>query len=156
MRQCNCDLMTKQEVAEWAWLAGILDGEGSIRIERPRGHKLGAIRIAVRMASLETIERCREITHVGSLYEPPVPDNRQKLYQWQICGKAPIGVLRHCLPFMVTKQQQAQLALEYGELVQNYHPAPGKPVPGGIVARREVLRDKMLQLNKRGTPIAIR
>ena len=141
--------LTRQEIAAWAWLAGLIDGEGWIGLSQPHEHSLGQIFLRIIMTSQKTVERIKEISHVGSIRQlPPQKSHHKTAYSWQAESREAAGVLRRCLPFLVTKKSQAELALEDAEITR-LQPR-GLTVPFGLRARREKLRESMRQLNAKG------
>ena len=148
--------MTREKIAQWAWVAGILDGEGCIAIDKAKisGHKdYGGLIVTVCMTSQDTVVRLQEITHVGSIR--PRKDKRttrKRTYQWRAYSREAAALLHHCFPFLVTKRPQASLALQYAEIMKfQRHTSPGKPVPSASLARRQCLREAIAQLNQKGT-----
>jgi hypothetical protein len=89
--------------AAWGWLAGIIDGEGHIATERPA--------IVVGMTDEATINRCREITGVGSV-KRRVIGRKTPLYFWAVYSANARDVAWLCLPFLVTKREAARKLVE--------------------------------------------
>lgn len=96
---------------DWAWFAGILDGEGWIRI----GTDFVLV-IAVANTDSGIVDRCREITGEGKIHcRAPHNGGKRPLYTWSCFGGAAQDVIRMALPFMIEaeKRRKAVLALTY-------------------------------------------
>jgi hypothetical protein len=147
--QSAWDFMSQSERESYAWLAGIIDGEGCIRIsqywnkrEKCRGYDLV---VAVTMTHSPTLTLIKQICHVGKIYkEAPRGLNRKPTYKWMSSDRQAAAVLRSCLPFMVTKKDQAQVALDFMVSKTLWgHPGSKRPVAPQEVARRDRLAKKL-------------
>lgn len=113
-----------QEAALLGYLAGIIDGEGCIRINKitsqrslkqRQAESLGAIyapTIAVGMVIKEIPELLAE--HLGgSVREERVPD-RRSIWRWTITSRpGAIQVLTKLTPLLIAKRKQAELLLDF-------------------------------------------
>ncbi len=107
----------------WAWLAGFVDGEGSISVFCPpvqRGkrktcHKL---RLRIALTHFPTMQRLhilmKAYTGGGSL--SVLKDSRSRnntAYGWQLVGKQAQWVIFKISPFLTVKREHAHWALLY-------------------------------------------
>ena len=113
---------------EWAYLAGLIDGEGSITIMRQKG-KPAAVRVRFNNTDEAVIEWV--ISRFGGL---KCEANSNSSYGKKICHRLDwnsvnaIPILEGVLPFLVIKKQLALIALEYLALTGRQrtitHPCP--------------------------------
>lgn len=135
----------------WAWAAGIVDGEGCIGLEknghsRTQSYTLG---LSIEMTHLSTIQKLRRIFGCGKQYERHRNKRHRKLYQLQLHGKEASDAIRKMLPYLVTKREQANLAIEYSERCQT-EPGNNQPVSVEVQNLRQIMYEEMQELNKRG------
>ncbi len=138
----------------WAWVAGIIDGEGAITIflnrnRNPRGrHQL---MLRVQMADKKTIERIKEITNVGSLsVVRPRQQWHRVQYNWACGSKQSRAVLRLCLPWLVTKRQKALLALAFQDIVSLSDGRGHVDRSQAAFSKRDAIAAALTILNRRG------
>lgn len=117
--QAYWDFMTQEEREQYAWLAGIIDGEGCIGIHRyrqARGKGTGyQLRLTVGMTSKETIEQIKDLTRIGTISAWQGKPPRKLKYTWTGNEQEAAGILRRCMPFLVTKRQQAILGIRFAQ-----------------------------------------
>lgn len=95
---------------EAAWLAALIDGEGSIVPQVNRSAQ--AIRITVHNTCLPLLERIAEITATGQVRERTRAEARYKrMYTWGCYGWNARALLRQCLPWLIVKRDKALAAL---------------------------------------------
>lgn len=140
------EIRGSQEKEQWAWLAGIIDGEGAIGLGTEAEQQ---VNLQVSMTHQATIERLREITNVGYIVAwlpkgPTKSKTYKKAYKWQCKSRDAVAVLRLCLPWLYTKKEEALIAIEY----MNMNPER-KRIPASISARRMALRKKLMKLHAR-------
>jgi hypothetical protein len=102
-----------------AWLAGIIDGEGAVRIRQAK-QRNGSYRpqpcIAVAMTHYETVQRCYDLTKMGSMCEPKQkPGNKDQL-RWTAVSRQALAVAKMVVPYAVTKRAELQMIIDhYGQ-----------------------------------------
>ena len=136
----------KEELG-WAWLAGILDGEGSVRVKSDKlGHQQLELRVS--MTHKPTLDRIKEISGSGSvILTSPRPMTRKPLFLWHCQARQAAAVLRAVFPYLVTKKEQASLAIEFAQLVQLTPRGVGKTLPIGLATKRAHIAQEMRKLN---------
>ena len=121
-----------------AWVAGLLDGEGSISYynkSRP-WLKKGAwcLKIAISNTHHETLTEIQKIIGFGSISEhSPRKGQTRKVYDYRVEARSGEDFLKLVQPFSITKKVQIELALQ-ARYVQKNTPRI-KPVDGNGAAR---------------------
>ena len=135
-----------------AYVAGILDGEGSISIRNQAPHHNFQIRIVVVNTFLPLLKNLQE-QFAGSIYQrKPIGLSKKECYEWVSTGNQAEGILKQLLPYLLIKRKQAELAIFAWA---NRQAAPRKkrrePVPKPILDFRAASYAQMKQLNGRYT-----
>jgi hypothetical protein len=111
--------------ADIGWLAGIIDGEGTITISpRKRTDRKCRIygwqmRVKVSNNDPRIITKVADLMqqingHKGHMREKRM--NRcRKHYYWEVAALKALAFLKFIKPFLVSKQQQAKIAIEFQE-----------------------------------------
>lgn len=96
-----------------AYIAGIVDGEGSVMLHPRRGRTDLRAGVAVGSTSLNILEMLQE-TFGGSLRKTRDGTNRP-LYLWVLGARQTIPLLETVLPYLMVdgKAERARLILEY-------------------------------------------
>ncbi len=101
-----------------AWLAGIVDGEGSLVVFKDKRANRGInVHVTMNMVDLETIERVGRLFRAISGDKVPVREkrplsgfSRRLQFVVDVCSKRGcLRTLEALLPYLVTKKLQAQL-----------------------------------------------
>ncbi len=107
-----------------AWAAGFIDGEGYISVNRifpsdGNGYKKIYHRIMLRVTNtdIKSLERLREIFGYGSIFKQGDSSRNYQTWAWCCNSLSAASVLRQTLPYMVTKRNEAELALDFQALV---------------------------------------
>lgn len=100
----------------YAYVAGIMDGEGCIRIDKGFPTKANrlvnpayALCVSVKMTDKNLIEKLR-LSFGGGLYTERF-DYKKDIYRWEIRGGSAKEVLQYIYPYLNTKRSQAMYAL---------------------------------------------
>lgn len=109
---------------EAAYIAGFIDGEGSIAIHRQRNKNTRtgyAYRSGVRVCN--TNERVmlwmRDVTGIGSVHgQQAAMRNSRRVWNWSLWSKDAADLLKRLWPLLRVKQQQASLLLLFQQRVQ--------------------------------------
>ncbi len=110
--------MTKKEIdreLQFAWVAGIIDGEGSIITSNPKDRPNPRIEITVSMTHEETIRRLLEILEVGTVIELShyVEKGYKKQYRWKVESHEDTAIVFTKIGrYLVTKKEDANKALK--------------------------------------------
>ena len=128
------------------YIAGIIDGEGSIDFYR--SGRSWAVRLRVGNTYVELLRRLR-LQFGGWISRPRVFSRRWKPYaSWDIAGPRAERLLADVLPYLIVKRAQAITALQLRATVRRR--STGKPMTEKEWIQREVLRLDLQAANKKG------
>jgi hypothetical protein len=134
---------------KFVYLAGIIDGEGSLIISRSnRGSYMNYYgRIHVKNTDYRLIEWLLA-KFGGNVHEhiPSDPIKHAKAYSWYFSGDAHDKevLLLGLMPYLIVKKEQAKILIEFFRMTGEVNPA-----------KREVLYQKNSTLNRRGPTVEI-
>lgn len=131
--------------ADASWLAGFIDGEGTITICRAgkQGHHLV---ILLANTVVDALYYTQSITGVGRVYEvkeSPYRLGSLPIYKWEVGNEHALAVLKQIQKYLRVKRLQADSALKWVT-----HSGP-KKIDTIEWKRREALRDQIRALNGR-------
>ncbi len=126
---------------ELAWLAGIVDGEGSLKICRDKNRL--TMFLSINMTHFPTMKKIADLT--GSFFHIRIRGgNRKPLFCVSISGRRAAVVVKAVKPYLVTKAEQADVLLEFSPTIRN---TGAGEVSKTSLSLREDLREKILILN---------
>ncbi len=134
---------------EKAYLAGLIDGEGSIGIDAHGGLRVPSVRITITNSCIDVLEE------MAGLWGGAVTTRRRRVFNWKetadlrIGAKTAVDILKEIQPYLKIKRGQCQVALDFGKTV-NPRKHRTKRLSPDVVQHREELRQIMLELNQRG------
>jgi len=101
----------------YAYLAGILDGEGCLRISRTNQKDMVnpyfQASIQVGMQDKRVLEMFKT-TFGGSIYKDRTVNGKLPVYRWRINSKrGSIKCLKKLMPYLITKREQAEILLSF-------------------------------------------
>jgi hypothetical protein len=107
-------------IADLAWTAGIIDGEGSIfvmkqkREDRDRDTNY-ILRVSVQSTDPHMTSELKAMFPDGAEFSVAVDkrENNSNTMKWQVSGRRAAKFLKEILPFMRVKHKQAELAVEF-------------------------------------------
>lgn len=104
----------QREAVLYAYLAGIIDGEGTIRIGYGKTGTKYYAAIGVGMSSKPIVELLRNtFTPSGTIWIERVP-SRKIMYRWGTSGNKVIpSILDKILPYLIEKREQAILLKQF-------------------------------------------
>lgn len=133
----------------YAYLAGIIDGEGCISIRKlPRKYLYYNPMIEVGMTVRAPIDLLAKTFGNSVWYEVPRNQGRWKnQHKWRVAGKNVIPVLNAILPYLTVKKEQALVALEFASIMSKRGSkwSPDERISQNAI--REPLFQKMYSLN---------
>ena len=114
--------MTK--TTQLAYCAGIIDGEGCIRVKRTEWERYRGDRktpgyhasIQVKMVNRDAMDFLAEVLSGTVRVEKRGQSNRRPLYQWSLADLKAETALHMLLPFLRMKKPQAQLLIRLRDL----------------------------------------
>ncbi len=104
------------DLTDLAWLAGIMEGEGSIRINAPTRKNSGALIVAVTSTDLDMLTNVAEIAGVGRIKHGGDPvGNRREYWRWTCASRQAARLLGAIAPYCRVARCRGKiaLALEY-------------------------------------------
>ncbi|MBU0791738.1 MAG: LAGLIDADG family homing endonuclease, partial [Gammaproteobacteria bacterium] len=137
---------------ELAWVAGIIDGEGCISVIKSKVNKKEGVyfryqlNIYVGMIHKPTIYRIKDIFKFGHLAKDDRGSECSRTrFIWGVSCNQAEAVLKAILPFMITKKEEARVALEFQE---NTDRSGGKYPSKGEWKKREYYRQRLKKLKR--------
>lgn len=129
-----------------AYLAGFVDGEGSITIFRSgrRDH----LRFDIYNTN-EAVLLWISHTFGGRVHRVgrPSKENWKQEFSWQTGHQQAAAILRACLPYLKVKRLQAEVFIAYAATSEGRR---GKPIPENTAIQRAAFGSKIRALNSRG------
>lgn len=114
-----------------AWIAGFLDGEGSIMITRTsqktvswggRGLRLAVVASQIKSVESESVLRQLSEQYGGSVHRVKRSYGDYRYWFWQVTGYRATELLRDVLPYLRLKRRQARDGLRFAAIRQKYAP----------------------------------
>lgn len=144
-----------------AYVAGIIDGEGCIGLERVKARKTNVGNIAVKIAVTMTDRRVPDLLKAlyggSNIFVTRRNPKHKPVHMWTVYSKKAETMLREIRPFLIVKAAQADLALSVrdhlktaGALSRGPWHDPTSQRHIDTVAFRESAKLRMHELNKRG------
>lgn len=112
MRVPETDYSNVSEI-NWARLATWIDGEGCIRLQSSGGRRLHcymALHVIIGQKDARLISWLKANFGGNAWFRPKA---RYPIWYWRTRGTDTAEILRRCLPYLIVKREQAELALEY-------------------------------------------
>jgi len=140
-------------IEKYAYLAGIIDGEGTISIfhyKRLNRHYL----------TFEVYNNCKKLidwleTNIGGYSRPITSASRstkinwKTTYVWRLQNNECLEVLRNLLPFLVSKKEQCEIAIKFKESFLKRE----CPISKETAEYRKSLYERIKPLNQRGLTV---
>ena len=133
---------------ELAYLAGLIDGEGTIYLYRDnKAAKDHGYRAYLEIGNRDPkMVMWLQARLGGRVYEQNRRGNRARCFSWRLMGVAAITVLEQALPYLITKAKHAEAMLQFRETLV----APGHKLPPDKRDRRVELVNRLRRLNRKG------
>ena len=153
---CYHGEMNAEDKPHAAYVAGIIDGEGSLTIgvNKQRSWKSPhyQVEIFVTMTCQSTIEALHTFHPGASGSQYKNHPKWKEQFRWIVCGRSALAVLLQVLPYLICKKRQAELLIEMQQSKINpITQATGrKGLPDTVNRRREEIVSELRKLNKRG------
>ena len=138
--------------AEKGYLAGIIDGEGCIRLARKKKKKINVYVacVIVTNTNLELLQFLKDTTAIGIIYkyEKAGKQNWNPCHRWQIVTKQARELLEILLPYLRLKKEVARLVLS-SPIISKGWKLKGYPIKS-LKSEQETIFYKIKELNFRG------
>lgn len=94
------------------WLAGIIEGEGYLKLSCPKGSSYCYPAIVVEMLDEDIINRLQDITGVGRIRKEPRPGrpNANQMHVWKVSVKKDVARLLLAIYPLLGERKQNQVA----------------------------------------------
>lgn len=136
-------------VAEAAYLAGLTDGEGSVTLLSRPSRKFGphqaTATVSISNTNLFLLESVEGIIGFGHIAKATRAAGRRDCYNYVLMANAIRWLLPQILPYMIAKRRQAELVIEYLELIRGHSGIAKSDQPRAIAIKQE-----LTLLNARG------
>jgi hypothetical protein len=138
-----------------AYIAGLIDGEGTITICRQKPQKVThAIPyipfVAISNTNYKLMDYLVVITGIGTpRSRKDLRGNRKESWQWDVQREELRNFLNRISPYLIIKIEQAKILFEFLDTFKDYDRF--NPVPLRDQALRDILCEEIQALNKRGT-----
>lgn len=129
---------------ELAYIAGLVDGEGSVLIE-PSSDRTFRVELQIVNTDKRMIDFVKESLGIGRIHPTPIKGGRKKiLWRWNLVNNHATLVMKLLLPYLVIKKEQALLCIQYRKEYRNLHTVSNK---NEVIRRRKELYFKVKELN---------
>ena len=112
------------KLEDWVYLAGIIDGEGSIQIDHHPPYNYN-----VKLSVVNTDRRL--LDWIVDRWPAPVHSyervGQKRTYQWSTSNAYAASVIKGVRPYLTIKREQADLAIEFLACKTNYRGHTGIP-----------------------------
>jgi hypothetical protein len=139
--------------ATWAYVAGLLDGEGSIVVDvawSKTGSPYHMLRVSICSTSRVLIDWLVD-TFGGSVSNDTrssIKRGRRPCWAWRLSANRAKHFLEHVRPYVIEKKKQVALAIEFQHRKNGCRTS--RPLPAEIVAEREWYRQEISHQNLNG------
>ncbi len=131
-----------------AWAAGLVDGEGCIRISKtePNGKSICYdLWLTVAMCDKEPIMKLHNIFELGAIRVDQCPSRRTPIWTWQCSTKATAKIITGIMPWLTCKREEAELALDF-VILKGATASPGQRLSTETLAMRDAYYWRMREL----------
>ena len=133
-----------------AYIAGFLDGEGTITIYRNSyrsadGTPTYALLVSIWNTFQGVIDWIALTVGYGNVHfkRRSSVKGYKPIYEWKVNGEVAIELLRQLQPYLKVKRLQAEIAFQFGDTLSG----PGRKLPGNVAEFRKRLRKQVSILN---------
>lgn len=120
--------MAEASLSDWAYVGGLIDGEGSITLVAV-GSRKRSPRVSIATTSFELVQYLLDTFGGHYVYRPRRRANYRDGYSWRLNGRRALQFLEEVLPFLreSRKRERARLLLferestDEAEFVERFH-----------------------------------
>ncbi len=131
-----------------AYLAGLIDGDGSIQINKRHKKTEYLASLKICMTNKKIIEWLKD-NFGGTIYNWKQKFPNRDMYNWSLNAQESSILLKRTLPYLIVKKQQALNLIVFSNTLLNY----GKKLTKTIQEKRELLYQKQKLFNQVGRTI---
>ena len=146
-------MLPKPTELELAYAAGLMDGEGYIGIkcsERDKIQRSRSHRVYVSLGNTDEKMVKFMLDKFGGTYyyAERKASNSKPMYTWKLSAISAVTFLGQVLPYLITKKERAEVAMEFQTTISNANKAKG--ITEELLEIRDSYMHEMHRLNKRG------
>lgn len=160
---CVAPVINTMSIADAAYVAGLIDGEGCITMvcqapaKRSRAKSdLHYVLVTITNTHIGIMEWLQEVvggraanrTEGTKSQDRMVQNNWKDRYEWRVTGKKAYALLEQIEPYLVIKKEQCKIALAMRDLGQ--WSSSNGCTSEVLLAQRQKLMDEIRLLNKKG------
>jgi len=149
---------------QWAYLAGLFDGEGAVSFNhyfhKPRGAGVRSqtlpriyvrsLFVCISVTAMEALQQARdEVGAPGSLMCSYRPPPLKSLYRWTMVSRTAEWFLRGTLPYLKIKKRHAELGLAFRTTVRGGNGKGSFRPTEEELAERERIAAELIEINRR-------
>ena len=117
------NVMSKNPRVDYAYCAGIIDGEGCISIVKVRQNSRHSeyewqLKVVVANTSLRILNKIKGVFG-GHIYSRDKEDREYRIYYWHLYGKKAREALKKMKPYIQEKKEQSDLAIKFNVYISN-------------------------------------
>ena len=142
---------------EWAYAAGMIDGDGHIGVWRQTPREECRWATPRYYVDVDVVNTCYPLmewlqSHFGGTIRgrKTISDRHTKSWHWRLPKSLILEFLQGIRPYLIVKTAQADLALQFLEEWVDARALPGKRVPPELLERRDWFWQEFRKLNKGG------
>jgi hypothetical protein len=141
---------------QYAYLAGLIDGEGCLFISKYQGkHNVTPVyraQIIICMTNKEVIDYICEVTGAGkSYFSPARSDKLSHIYRWVVNSYDDIKIiLNGIMPHLRVKKTEAEMMLDFVSIKVKRSYGKGKTRPMSLVHKQDVFYHQIMDYKTRG------
>lgn len=98
------------------WVAGIIDGEGSLTVGISQTGKYYQAALQVVNTDIKMLLKLQEVTGIGSIYLRKKRPGQLPCCVWNVSLQPAIILLKQILPWLITKKEQAELFIQLAKV----------------------------------------
>ena len=134
---------------ECAYIAGLLDGEGTFSAGVKANDNEYYARVAIFNTDLDVLKWIRKTTGFGWVGKGSGSSDRDRVvYCWSVSGRQAEPIVRELIPFLQIKKRQAKAWIVF----RSTFDGTSKPLTDGVRKIRRALITKIQALNQKGRP----
>ena len=132
-------------------MAAVLDCDGWITLQKLKNSRGVNLCLTIGVGNTNTnLTDWLVETFGGSVYKTHRKSHKHKdYYTWRLFGNKASEVLKHCLPYFLLKQAQANLAVAFQEEMHDKN-SYNEPCTPEYVAKMHAMKHQMGLLNRKG------
>lgn len=140
---------------EFAYIAGIIDGDGCIHINKKKGNKERSLNFSLEVTIINTSEKLMNWLFDkigGSLYfeKKRLSPKWKRVYRLRISRRQAGFLLEKISPYLVRKKRQAEIGLLLRSYTRKKEKGNTRRLTEGEINERHLLYQEMKKLNRRG------